>query len=261
MEPLRLFATFARVAVMNELVYRANFLIQLVQSLISLGAAVVGLELVFYHTTSLGGWREQEILVLLGVFLIMRGLINMLIIPGLERLIDDIHLGSLDFLLTKPQDAQLLVSIRQLHVWQSIDFLLGAGTVLAALSQLGRLITPMELLLFVATLAVGTVIIYCFLLALATTAFWFVRVENLLTIFRSVYEVGRWPVDIYPPWLGWLLTFLVPVTVAVTIPAESLTGRITWPTLAGVTLLAAGLLYLARRIWHFGLQHYAGASA
>ena len=76
---------------------------------------------------------------------------------------------------------------------------------------------------------------YSFWMILATSAFWLVRVENILMIFQSMYEAGRWPVSIYPAWLRFALTFIVPVAFAVTVPAQALTGRLSWLTLAGAS--------------------------
>ena len=84
-------------------------------------------------------------------------------------------------------------------------------------------------------------IVYSFWLILATTAFWFVRIENILVIFQSVYEAGRWPVGIYPAWLRFALTFLVPVAFAITVPAQALAGRLTVPVLLGAWMFAVAL--------------------
>jgi ABC-2 type transport system permease protein len=92
-------------------------------------------------------------------------------------------------------------------------------------------------------------------------SFWFVRVENILVIFQSVYEAGRWPVSLYPAWLRFGLTFLVPVAFAVTVPAEALTGRLTWQTGLLAVGLAAALLVISRLVWKVGLRNYSGASA
>jgi ABC-2 type transport system permease protein len=105
------------------------------------------------------------------------------------------------------------------------------------------------------------VIIYSFLFILATCAFWFVRLDNILNIFQSMYEAGRWPIGIYPPWLRGVLTFLVPVGVAITVPAEGLVGRLTMTNLAGAIGLAIVLPLVARVFWKFGVRHYSGASA
>ena len=99
------------------------------------------------------------------------------------------------------------------------------------------------------------------LVACGSCAFWFVRVENILVIFQSMYEAGRWPVGIYPPWLRISLTFLVPVAFAITVPAEALTGRLTLDTLAGALALAVFLMVVSRRVWVVGVRHYSGASA
>ncbi len=107
----------------------------------------------------------------------------------------------------------------------------------------------------------GGAIVYSFWLILATLSFWFVRVENILVIFQSVYEAGRWPVSLYPAWLRFGLTFLVPVAFAVTVPAEALTGRLTWQTAWLAVGLAAALLVVSRLFWKIGLRNYSGASA
>jgi ABC-2 type transport system permease protein len=51
------------------------------------------------------------------------------------------------------------------------------------------------------------------------------------------------------------------VAFAVTVPAEALTGRLTWQTGMGALALAAGLLVVSRIFWRIGLRQYSGASA
>ena len=107
----------------------------------------------------------------------------------------------------------------------------------------------------------GAVIINSFWLILATLSFWFVRVENILVIFQSMYEAGRWPVSLYPGWLRFGLTFIVPVAFATTVPAEALTGRLTGNTLIDAMVVAFILLAVSRVFWRIGLRRYSGASA
>jgi ABC-2 type transport system permease protein len=91
--------------------------------------------------------------------------------------------------------------------------------------------------------------------------FWFVRLENILVILVAMWEAGRWPVGIYPPWLRLTLTFVIPVAFATTVPAEALAGRLTDATLAGAVALASLLLAVSRWFWSIGVRHYSGASA
>jgi len=250
-----------RLGALDAVQYRADFFVQLVQSSVGLVTALAGVAVVFGQTDRLAGWSQDELFALIGVFTLVGGLIGMVIRPSMERLMEGVRLGTLDFALTKPADAQVLVSIQRVDVWRTVDVVLGAGLLLIAISRLGQHIGPAQAIAFGLVLVAGVVIIYSFLLILATLAFWLVRLENILVIFGSMYEAGRWPVGIYPTWLRATLTFIVPVAFAITIPVESLVGRLEPTTLIGTLLLAAGFLVGSRLIWKLGLRHYTGASA
>jgi ABC-2 type transport system permease protein len=258
---LRLIWINLRVGVLNELEYRANFLVQLVQSAVGLIFALGGLAVVFAHTDTLAGWRSSELIALLGVYFLVGGLIRAVVQPSMARLMEDVRQGTLDFTLTKPEDAQVLVTVKQVQIWKLIDVGLGLGLVALALVRLGAEVSPLQALAFGVALLAGAAMVYSFWLMLATMTFWFVRLDNILVIFMSMWEAGRWPVGIYPPWLRYTLTFVVPVAFATTVPAEALAGRLTEGTLAAALGLGGLLLALSRWFWRFGVRHYSGASA
>jgi ABC-2 type transport system permease protein len=261
MRYLRLLWTFFRVGAMGELAYRLNFLFQLFESLLELATAIGGLAVVFSYTNTLGGWKPDEVLALIGIFFLVGGTIRVVIQPSLEQLIESVRDGTLDFTLTKPADAQLLASMQRVDIWKLTDVGLGIAVIAVALARLGAAVGPLHVAAFIAAVVAGGLIVYSFWVILASTAFWFVRVENILMIFQSMYEAGRWPVSIYPGWLRFALTFVVPVAFAVTVPAQALAGRLSWQTLIGAWILAAALLAAARLLWRAGLRRYAGASA
>ena len=261
MTDFRLFWIYFRVGAMNELQYRANFFVQLFQSLLALGTGLVGLALVFSHTNELGGWSRTELLAVMGVHILMGGLIKTTIQPNMERLMGDVQQGTLDYALTKPADSQILISVREVRIWQTVDLVMGLLVLLSAVLQLRLDLGIWNALGFAAALLLGGLMIYSFWLIITTGAFWVIRMENVLELFQGVYQAGRWPVSVYPAWIRTGLTFLVPVAFAVTVPAEALTGRLTFQTLLGAAGLAGLLLSLARWFWRFGLRHYSGASA
>jgi viologen exporter family transport system permease protein len=79
MNYLLLLVTYFRVSAMGEVACRVNFFWQLFQSLLSLGVSLVGLAVIYSHTESLGGWRPDEILALIGVYFLIGGLIGLVI--------------------------------------------------------------------------------------------------------------------------------------------------------------------------------------
>lgn len=258
---LRLIGTYLRLGAINELQYRTNFWTNLLQSVLGLATAFGGLAVIFTHTDTLAGWRPAELATLIGIFYIMRGAIRAVIQPSMEAFMDSVRKGTLDFVLTKPEDAQLLVSVQRVSLWSVLDALIGIGVVVMALSALGNRISGGQFVAFAISLVAGAIIVYSFYIVLATCAFWFIKIENILVIFQSLYQAGLWPVGIYPQTLRIILTFLVPVAFAVTVPAEAAVGRLSPATLWLALGVALALFVVARRFWHFGIRHYSGASA
>jgi ABC-2 type transport system permease protein len=261
MHGLRLAYNYLRIGILNEFQYRANLYIQILQTFIALGTGLIGLNLVFSQTNQLGGWVQAELLAVMGVFIMMGGIIRAAIQPNMQRLMEEIQEGMLDYALTKPADAQLLISVREFRLWQLVDVVTGFIVLGFALSQLEWRISIWAALGFFSSLAMGAMLIYCFWLMITSTAFWFIRVDEIANLFEGLYAAGRWPVGIYPTWLRLALTFLIPVAFAVTVPAEALTGRLNFQTWLGALALTVALFIASRALLKFGLRSYSGASA
>jgi viologen exporter family transport system permease protein len=258
---LYLALNYLRVGIQNEMQYRANFFIQLLQSLISLATGLIGLWLVFSHTSELNGWSQPELLVVMGIFVLMGGVINAFIQPNMTRLLEEIQQGTLDYALTKPADAQGLISIREFRLWSLTDVIVGLLVLSYGVYYYQGNVGVVQSFEFLLAMLLGSILIYCFWLMITSSAFWIIRVDEIVNLFQGVYAAGRWPVSIYPQWLRIGLTFIVPVAFAVTIPAEALTSRLTPLILLGTFALTILFMILARVIWRKGLKNYSGASA
>jgi ABC-2 type transport system permease protein len=261
MRVFRLGWLYLRLGAMNELQYRTNFFVAAFQSLLTVSVGLIVLALVYSHTTELNGWKESELLSLLGVQILLGGFIHTFIQPNMEMLMQDVQQGTLDYALTKPEDAQILVSVRQVRIWQIVEVISGLVLLIVGLSGVETSIGVVDALVFAFALGIGGVLVYCFWLILTIGAFWVVRIEHVLELFEGIYQTGRWPVGVYPGWLRYSVTFLVPVAFAVTVPAEALTSRLHWPTLVLSVGFGIVLFGFTRWFWRFGLRNYSGASA
>jgi ABC-2 type transport system permease protein len=258
---MKLAWTYLRLGVLNEMQYRANFFVAIVQSLLGVAVALAVLALVYSKTTALNGWTQSELLVVLGIQILLGGVIHATVQPNMERLTQEVQDGKLDFALTKPADSQLLVSLRELRLWQLVDVVSGAVVVGVGVSRLQTSVGVGHAFAFLALLLIGATLLYCFWLILATGSFWVVNMWFLSEMFEGIYQVGRWPIGIYPGWLKYSMTYLVPIGFAVTVPAEALTGRLGWTTVVIAVVFSIAVVAIARRFWRFGLRRYSGASA
>jgi ABC-2 type transport system permease protein len=261
MEHLGFAGVLLRLSLLNELQYRVNFFVYLFQSLLSLGTGLVVVALVFDNVSELNGWSRSELLVVLGVYTLLGGVITAVIEPNMKRMMADVQDGTFDFVLTKPVDTQLFVSLRQVQIWKVVDVIAGAAVAAVGIVQLDERLSVARVVAFVAMLAFGVTLVYCLWLVVTTASFKLVRMDEIGKVFDGVFQAGRWPIGVYPNWLRVGLTFLVPVGFAVTVPAEALTGRLDWPTVVLAATFAFAVAIATR--WHFrrALRHYSGASA
>jgi ABC-2 type transport system permease protein len=262
MHGLVVIRTYLKLGALNVLQYRANFAFELLSNAIYLGAVLGTFGLIFGQTDTLNGWTGDELFALIGIQILVGGVIGLVIRPSMQQLMENIRLGTLDFMLTKPADSQLLASVQQVNFGAVAGVLTGLAVIAISLVRLGETVGLDEALAFLLLVLCGLVIVTSFLTLLATFSFWFVRLDNVLVIYQSAFDqAGCYPITIYPGWLRYSLTFLIPVAFAVTIPAESLTGRLTAATLVGTLALAAGFAAVSRWFWRVGLKRYTGASA
>jgi ABC-2 type transport system permease protein len=257
----RLTALYLRLGALNEMQYRANFFVAVFQSCLAVTVGLVVLALVYSHTTTLNGWTQSELMVVLGVQILLGGIIHATIQPNMQQLVDEVRDGKLDFALTKPEDAQTLISLRALRLWQFTEVVSGSAVIGVGVSRIDGGFGLWRSLGFVALLLVGAMLLYCFWLILATGSFWIVDMWFLSDLFEGIYQVGRWPIGIYPFWLRYSMTFLVPIGFAVTVPAQALTDRLHWETVVIALAFAVVLAAVTRWFWRFGLRRYSGASA
>ena len=263
MHYVRLVGFFMRASFQEEAAYRANFFISLFYSLLNLGTGVLGVTVIFGQVESIQGWSFQATLALLGVYLMVTALRGLFIGPGLESLAGmdgEIWSGKFDFTVLRPVNTQFLVSLRKWRLFALFDLLLGLGVLGAALAQPGFTLSAGQLAAFLLALLAGVLILYAILLVFAALVFWSPGV--LFTwIFDGLFQMARYPLGMYPGWLKLVLTWVVPVGLITTIPAEALNGTLGLPMLAASLGVAALLAVGASFLFRMGLRRYASASS
>ncbi|GAB4207308.1 MAG: ABC transporter permease [Roseiflexaceae bacterium] len=256
----RLAAVFTGASISAQLEYRANFILSLIASLLAAGGSLFGLMVLSANGSVIGGWSYREAAVVVGLFTLVQGVIGAVFQPNLSKIAEAVRLGTMDFTLLKPIDAQFFVSTRNISLFQLIDVLLGLGIVGWAASGLPGL-TLAGVLVGGLLMLAGLLIVYAIWFMLSTTAFWFVKVENLTELFSGLFRAGQFPVSAYPGWARLLFTFVVPVAFITTVPAEALIGRFQPLSALGAAAVAAALLVAARWLWGRAIASYTSASS
>ena len=198
---------------------------------------------------------------MIGIQILLGGIIRTSIQPNMQRLMEDVREGKLDFALTKPEDSQLLVSVREVRIWRVVDVIGGRRRARVRDPRARAGVGVATRCAFVVMLSLGAVMIYCFWLVIATLAFWIVACGDHRAVRGRLPDgplAGRRSI---PGWLRFGVTFLVPIGFAVTVPAEAVTSRLDWETVVLALGFGVALFAFTRWWWRFGLRRYSGASA
>ncbi len=246
-------------AIAAEMEYRINFLLAIITTIGNLCGSIFGLFLFYRTGYTFHGWQWQEALIVLGVFTVLQGVSATFLVPNLNRIVDHVQQGTLDFVLLKPISSQFWLSTRTVSLWGLSDLLFGLIIIAYAGIQLG--LTPINYLFGVLPLLFAIIGLYSLWFMLGSTSIWFVKTYNITEVLRGLLEAGRYPIVAYPTGYRVFFTFVVPVAFLTTVPAQAMLGRgeMIWIVTSG--FLAVTLLFASIGFWRFALRFYTSASS
>ncbi|NLF63864.1 MAG: ABC transporter permease [Chloroflexi bacterium] len=255
---LGLLPAFIRASIQEAVAYRANFWISLLHASLNFATGVLGLVVLFGQVEQIRGWDLPAALALLGIFLTLGSLRGLVFGPSLDSLAGlegDVWSGRLDYTLLRPVWTQYLVSVRRWQPLALLDLIPGIALIAVAFWQLRLELSAADAFAFLVALGAALLILYALLLAATALIFWAPGV--LFTwIFDSIFQMARYPLGLYPGWVRLLLTWVVPVGLITTVPAEALTGRLDGRLLLATVALALLLTLAASILFRRALARY-----
>lgn len=250
---------FWQTAILGELEYRLNFAIAALTSILNLIGSIFGLFLFYNNNYQFNGWSWEQALIVLGIFTLLQGISATFLIPNLSRIVRQVQLGTLDFVLLKPISSQFWLSFRAISLWGITDIIFGILLIFYAGIKLK--ITLSSYLISLIPISFGVIILYSIWFMMGATSIWFVKIYNITEVLKGLLEAGRYPIIAYPAVYRLFFTFIIPVTFLTTIPAETLLGRSSFLTIFLSGILAFCLLTFSSYFWKFALKYYTSASS
>lgn len=268
----RLFATFFRNSLIRELMFPANFMIQVVTRLFWFFARVALFVMIYDEVDHIQEWSRHQYFAFMATGMLINAIVEAFFMPNCAAFCDNIRTGKLDFALTKPVDAQFLVSLQRISLAMISQMVLAATLLGWSLYNIGHTISPTQVVLYLFYVGIAVMFFYSMMIATACTSIWFGRNQGLydfwfyITIFaqypRSIYD-GRDQMKIETgEVIQFAFSWIVPILLVVTIPAEVIVGTATNWKFAVVAIVASSVSFLASRaVFQWSLNHYRGASS
>jgi len=235
MKYFSLYLAFFRANLMKDMAYRGNFLLGSLTTALESLMVYFGVAVLFRHVTTIAQWTYEEMLILLGVYMISNSAAWLLFRAGVSDLDRTINRGDLDWYLVKPIDAQFLSTVTRIDIED------------AARSLVGLVLVGLGL--------------YSIQLALKTVSFKSLQGWATNSIAFRFHDLAQYPTDIYRGLMRVVYTFVLPLAFIATVPAKALIGEITAGLFALSLLIAAAALAITRLIWKRALRTYTSASS
>jgi ABC-2 type transport system permease protein len=268
---------FARNSLVREMMFRANFLIEMIStfswSFMNLAFYALVYNLMEREGRSdIAGWSQYEFFVFIATTIFVNSLVEAFFMDNAEELSELTRTGGLDFALLKPIDTQFLVSLRKIN-WSGVTKLvLVAGLLAYSLPRIeGLELSVIQIVLYLLYVALGVMILYSVMIALAATSIWLGRNQSLYDFWFYITNFSRYPMEIYDgPYgrpLRHIFTFVVPILVVINVPATIMAKPLTASDpmrlgLAGFAIFATwACLAGSRWIFQRALLSYRSASS
>ena len=259
MRYLRLLEIQLRTSLVLSMQYRADFLLDGFIEVFWMATAIIPLLVVFHLRAVIVGWNLGEALMVMGWFTFLQGVLEGAVNPSVVAVVEHIRKGTLDFVLVKPADAQFLVSTARFLPWRCVNMVAAFGVFAWGFKLLGHGPTLLEVTLGAVTIVAAVVMLYSLWILTVASAFYFVRVDNLTQLFSAVFDAARWPADVFRGVVRALFTFVIPITIMTTTPAEALLGRLRTPALFGAIAGAVLAFAISRWVWNRSIARYTSA--
>jgi ABC-2 type transport system permease protein len=256
---LRLLRTQVRASLLLGLQYRVDFILDGLTGLFWTASAILPLVVVFRSRPTIAGWSFGEALMVTGWFTFLEGVLEGAVNPSLSEVVEHIRKGTFDFVLLKPADAQFLISTARLQPWRATNVLTAGALFAWGFHLLGRVPTPRSLAAAAVATAAAIAVLYSLKTLAVSAAFFVVRVDNLAHLFDAVFDAARWPAPIFRGVVRIVFTFVIPLALMTTYPAQALLGTLPARTLAFAVAGAASSLMVSRMVWTAAIARYTSA--
>lgn len=257
----RLVGAQLRMSVLAALQYRVGFWTDGVLGLFWSALGIAPLLVAAQHLGAVKGWGTGELVVLTGCFSALSGVFGALLQPALSETMSHIRRGTLDYVLMRPADSLALCLTAAFRPWSLLDVAGGLGLVGAGLWIAGRTPSAEQVAAALVTGAAGVTALYAFGVMVLCVSFRAIQIHALVFLMEALLDFGRWPAQVFPPALRVFFTFVVPLLVMTSYPAEALLGRLAWSHVAMTAAISASLMALARLWWRASVRSYTSASS
>jgi ABC-2 type transport system permease protein len=250
-----------RYTLVRTMMFRGDFLIWALVELFWMTVNVLMIAVIYRHASSIAGWGEYEMLLLLGTAMLIQRLLMGFFWTSLFELGRNVRNGDFDFMMAQPGNPLFMATTRKLDPDSLVNSFLALGLVIFSARHLGLHPGPLDIALYAALVLCGLVIHYSILVITVSLVFWIRNAQGVEASYFTLAEFGRLPREAFKGLGRILFAWIIPLGVVSNVPARTLLHGFDPGWVAWVAVLSAAWFGLAVFIFGRGIRRYSSASS
>jgi ABC-2 type transport system permease protein len=182
--------------------------------------------------------------------------------PHAHRIERYIVNGELDGLLLRPMNTLAMLILSKIDDDGLGDFIVGILVLIYASNKLSIAWSIQNMMLLVSTISGSVLIVFSLMLLLTSVGFWVIRSSVLSELIYPFMRFIEFPLEIYNPFIVFILTFVLPLGFVNYYPAQLFLGKGGMAYVSYLTpLIGIAFFVVAYAAWKFGLKNYASTGS
>lgn len=254
----KLYFTYAKLSLMGKFSYKANLILGIIAFLITEVVALATLYLLVSSVPDIDGYSLFQIGLLFGIANLAIGIDHLFTDRLWTIAYHEVRRGKIDHVFLRPVPVlfQIIASEIQLEAFGEI--ITGVALLIYCGLNLTIQVTFGGVFLLIVGIICAVFIIGALKVILSSVAFVTKRSGPLLQFVYNFCTYAKYPIKIYPKFIQYLLLFVVPLGLALSVPFDNLFNpQYNSYAVAGIMVaITAVFLTIAIFIWKFFEKRY-----
>ena len=243
--------------------YRADFWINGIAQIITYSSSIAVLWILVNRFGDLAGWTFPDLAFLFAFHMLGYSIGASMSFVQMRDLEEQVRLGTFDVLMTKPMSTWVFIVFSRFNLGYTAHVILGVAVMAWALMTAEIDWSIGWVLYFIASMLSAALVTGAIMTAIGTTALIWTRSNHLYSLYFGFWELSRYPLEIFPAGIQWVMLTIVPMAFMAAVPCAVLLGKDV-PILgdwAGPAALLAGplVVLVSMALWRYAMNRYQGA--
>jgi len=225
MRYIKLFAVQCKLSVMSAAIYRTNFWLMIIQSIINSLMGILVVRFIYGSVESIAGWNMHEMIILICTSQIVNQLYRGIVHWNQNRFIASVGNGDFDRMLLRPVSVMFQVNTGSVDFTCPISALCPLIIMITQISALDITVSAAAIALYILYVINGVVILSAFMLLLYSFAFIFIKVDGLNNLYYMMMDIADRPREMFSREFMYGFIFLIPAIPLANAPAAALLGK------------------------------------